>query len=48
MHRIEVYTYELNVLYVIDGETHFALSLVLEKELFLTLLFIAELQFINR
>ena len=48
MHRIEVYIYELNVLYVIDSETCFALSLVLQKELFLSLLFIAESQFINR
>jgi len=33
MHRIEVYIYELNVLYVIDGETRFALSLVLQKKI---------------
>jgi len=44
---IYIYIYELNVLYVIDSETCFALSLVLKKELFLTLLFIAESQFID-
>jgi len=47
MHRIEVYIFEPNVMYVIDSETCFALSLVLQKEFFLTLLFIAESQFIN-